>query len=308
MKIDRLLSIVVMLLNRKKVTAKELSEKFEVSLRTIYRDIDSINAAGIPIIPYQGYNGGYCIMENYTVSKQLLTLEDMIAILSSLKSINHTFTNSNVSNAIDKIESVVPNDRAETIKRHLEQYAVDILPWGVSDKHKNAIATVSSAIGQNLCIEFTYVKQGGVESKRTVEPMTIVFKGYGWYLFAYCQIKSDYRVFKIARMDDIIITNNQFTRRAVSYENYFDFSNEKLVTLVLKVKKEMKERLFESFERDQITVLDENNLIVTVDFPETPWVYTYLLGYGSYVEVLEPSHIRKDLQREIEKMNRIYKK
>ncbi len=307
MKIDRLLSIVVLLLNRRKITAKELSEKFEVSLRTIYRDIDSINASGIPVIPYQGYQGGYCIMDNYKLSKQLLTLDDMIAILSSLNSINDAFTNKKLENAIDKITSVVPENRAEKVERHLEQFAIDVLPWGVSEKNKETIGLMNQAIESSQIIQFDYCNQKGEITNRSIEPMTIVFKGYGWYLFGYCLEKKDFRVFKIARMKEILLCDKHFERKKVSYQGYFSFDSGSPVLLKLLFKKSSKNRIYESFEHDQISVLENGDFIITIEFPDTPWIYTFLLGYGSEVEVLEPLYIRERLIEEIKKMTFLYK-
>lgn len=111
MKIERLLSIILMLINRPQLTARELSEKFEVSIRTIYRDIETIIAAGIPVVSWQGKKGGFCLMENYRVDRQLLTLSDITSILTALKGINTTLEDDNIADTIEKIESLVPHDK-----------------------------------------------------------------------------------------------------------------------------------------------------------------------------------------------------
>lgn len=132
-----MLTITIMLLNRERISAKELADKFEISVRTVYRDIEAINLAGIPIISYSGNNGGFGIMENYKIDRQLLTLNDMTAILSALKGVNTTLEDRELDSAIEKIKSLLPRDRAFEMDQRSEQIIFDILPWGPGSRQKN---------------------------------------------------------------------------------------------------------------------------------------------------------------------------
>ncbi len=130
MKINRLLAIVVMLLNREKISASELAEKFEVSVRTIYRDIEAINLAGIPIVSQVGNNGGFYIIDNYKINHQLLTLEDMISIIEALKNMNRLLEDKSIDVAIEKVKNIVPKEKKDVFDLHFDQMFIDILPWG----------------------------------------------------------------------------------------------------------------------------------------------------------------------------------
>ncbi|RUM36698.1 MAG: YafY family transcriptional regulator, partial [Desulfobulbus sp.] len=149
MKLDRLLSIVIMLLNRQRVQAKDLADHFEVSTRTIYRDIEAINRAGIPVVTHQGNKGGLGIIDSYKLDRQVLTLQDMVTMLSVLKGVNSTFKDRQINNAIEKIHALVPEHKQEFVKNHVDQIVIDVMPWGSSLKHKEKMMTLQQAIAKN---------------------------------------------------------------------------------------------------------------------------------------------------------------
>jgi predicted DNA-binding transcriptional regulator YafY len=161
MRIDRLLSITVMLLNRDRIPARELAKKFEVSVRTIYRDIDAINLAGIPIISYPGNNGGFGIMENYRIDRQVLSMPDILAVLTALKGINAALDNRELDNAISKISSIVPREKNACIRNHGEQLVIDILPWGYGKKEKQKLQVINSAVSNFHFLTFEYTNAQG---------------------------------------------------------------------------------------------------------------------------------------------------
>jgi predicted DNA-binding transcriptional regulator YafY len=308
MRIDRMLSIIVILLNKNRVSAKELSEKFEVSVRTIYRDIDAINLAGIPVISYSGNNGGFGIMDTFKMDRQLFSVKDMLNVLSALKGMNTALADKELDSAIEKISSLVPREKSEEMKLHLEQIVIDILPWGFTQKQKDYLRLLNQAIGDSKLVNFSYQNTKGEKSSRTVEPMTLMFKGYAWYLFAFCLLKNDYRFFRISRMKNPKILNQDFTRRKNSYQNFIfaDPQKNKMVNLVLKYSAEIRQKIEEYFDDDSIIYQEDGDLIVKVTFPEDEWVYSFILSYGEYVEVLEPPHLRKIIQDRLIKTINIY--
>jgi predicted DNA-binding transcriptional regulator YafY len=220
MRIDRMLSITVMLLNRERIPAKELADKFEVSVRTIYRDIDAINMAGIPIVSYQGNSGGFGIMPNYKLERQLLTFDSMVSILSALKGVNQTLGDESIDGAIEKITSLVPKEKADDLHSMTERIVMDILPWGSSRRQRENLQLVHAAIAANKLVEFDYLSDNGSIVNRSVEPMTLVFKGYAWYLFGYCLVRKDFRLFRLTRMRELAILDDSFNRKNVSYRDY----------------------------------------------------------------------------------------
>jgi predicted DNA-binding transcriptional regulator YafY len=308
MRIDRMLSIIVMLLNKDRVSARELSDKFEVSIRTVYRDIDAINLAGIPIVSYSGNNGGFGIMDTFKMDRQLFSVKDMLNVLSALKGINTALEDKELDSAIEKISSLVPREKSEEMKLHLEQIVIDILPWGFTEKQKEYLRLIHNAIGNSRLVSFSYQNSKGEKSTRTIEPMTLMFKGYAWYLFGFCLLKNDYRFFRISRMKTPKILNQEYKRRATSYHKFIfaDTQKSKIVDLVLRFSPEVKQKIEDYFDEDSITHLKSGDLIVKVSFPEDEWVYSFILSYGEFVEIIEPHHIRNIIQDKIKNMNLVY--
>ena len=309
MRIDRLLAITVMLLNRDRISARELADKFEVSIRTVYRDIEAINMAGIPIISYPGNNGGFGIMENYKLDSQLLTLKDMVSILSALKGVNLALEDQELDTAIDKISALVPKDKSDDLKLYLEQVVIDIMPWGYGKKQKDKLKVIHRSLVDNKLISFTYRNTRGEKADRTVEPMTLLHKGYGWYLFAFCHLKQDYRLFRLSRITDITESETSFTRKDVSYKNYVqgDETDIPEIPVTLKFSPRIRYRVEDYFDADDITYLNDGHLIVKVLFPEDTWVYSTILSYGEDIEVIDPPHIRDIIAKKAEKIVSIYK-
>ena len=310
MRIDRMLSIIIMMLNRDRISAKELAEKFEVSVRTIYRDIEAINLSGIPVISYPGNTGGFGIMENYRIDRQVLSLKDMLSILSALRNISNTLEFTELDNAIEKIDSLIPKQAASSSDIFEEQFVIDVLPWGYGKKRKKLLQTIQKAIQNHIILEFSYRNTKGETTDRLVEPLTTIFKGYAWYLFAYCRLRENFRLFRLTRIRNLKITDKKFSRKNATYKNYINPTNPepaKIVHMVLKFSSKIKTRVEDFFGEDHITENPEGYLIVKVSFPEDDWVYSFLLSYGEYLEVLKPPHIREIIKKKLKKLNTIYK-
>ncbi len=199
MKLYRLLSIVILLLNRERVSAAEFAEYFEVSQRTIYRDIETICQAGIPIIAYQGVNGGFGIMDNYVLDKYLLTPGEISSIVTALKGVTATLEDQHLMDVIEKILALIPDKDKEKLQNQ-EHIILDFHPWGTSKAERNKVNQLKRAIESIQIASFSYTNAQGINLNRQVEPMVLVLRGYSWYLFGYCLLKNDYRLFKLARM------------------------------------------------------------------------------------------------------------
>jgi predicted DNA-binding transcriptional regulator YafY len=308
MRIDRMLSIVILLLNKPRISARELSDRFEVSVRTIYRDIDAINLAGIPIVSYSGNTGGFGIMENYKLDRQLLSLDDMKSILTALKGINSTLEDRYLTSAIDKITTLVPDDKAEEMRLHGEDVIIDILPWAYTESQKIMIKSANRAIKENLLIDIDYRNLKGERYLRTIEPMSLVFKGYSWYIFGYCTYKKDYRIFRISRIYSLEPSNVKFERRNYSYFDFFteDSPEKNNVKIKLRFFPEIKEKVVENFDYGKIEYLEDGSMVIESFMPEDNWVYSFILSFGEFVEVLEPVHIRDIIREKAKKIIGIY--
>lgn len=308
MRIDRLLSITVMMLNRDRITARELAEKFEVSVRTIYRDLDALLLAGIPVLSYPGNEGGYGLMENYKLSRQLLSIEEMLSILSSLQSINVSLEDKKYDSAMEKIKSLVPGDRREEVSRHMERMIIDFVPWGGNIRQKSNLTAIHKAVTGSRIIEFSYTNNAGIRTKRKAEPMTLFFRGYGWYLFAYCLLKNDYRVFRLARIRDLITLPDGFTRREKSYRDYTapDFEAGEKVELVIRFSNEIRPWVEDTFEDGDIIDSGDTHFTARTEVGKSEGIYPWIFSFGEHAEVLEPEEIRREILEISEKILKKY--
>lgn len=310
MKIDRLLGIIVTLLNKKRISARELADKYEVTTRTIYRDMESINAAGIPIISYQGINGGWGIMENYRLDKQVLSFEDMSSLIITLTGVNKSISNKNIDSIIQKITSLIPSDKNDLLRKQEEEFAIDINSWvPVSQIEIKLFKEIQSAISDKFLINFYYDNLQNEVTNRTIEPMTLIFKGYAWYLFAYCRLKNDFRIFKLSRIQDLKIINEHFIRKKETYESHVGFISDKtkLLEVELKFKPELKNKVSEYFRNFMSISAEDGSIYIKIKLPSDEWIYGMILSYGDGVEVLSPAEIRSEIYARITKMERLYK-
>lgn len=308
MKIDRLLSITLMLINRPMVTARELSEKYDVTIRTIYRDIEAIIAAGIPVVAYQGKQGGFCLMDNYRIDRQLLTLNDMTSILLALKGLNTALNNEFVSDAIEKIESIVPDDKRIIVNQHFDDMVIDLSCWGEPKAQKDRISIISSAVTEKKLLSFRYRNLRGEELLRTIEPMTLILKMNYWYVYGYCRDRDDYRLFRVSRMLDCTSLDTTFVKKNRLFDEKEFFNNQtNVIKIRLKFSLVAKSKVEEFFADHYVETLSDGSIIVEVDFPEDEWVYSTLLSYGETVEVLSPPHLRQLIKEKLKKAYNLYK-
>jgi len=308
MKLDRLLSIVIMLLNRQRVQARDLADHFNVSVRTIYRDIDAINRAGIPIVTHQGHNGGLGIVDNYKIDRQVLTLQDMVSMLSVLKGINSTFKDRQINDAIEKIHALVPENKQDYVRSHVDQIVIDIMPWGMNNWQKDRMLLFQQAIADSCLVKFSYHDSNGTRSQRTVEPLTLIFKATAWYIFAYCRLRNDFRFFKLTRIDNIETLEETFTRKSVDYKKYDRMysGSVKMIQLVIRFSKKIRHNVEDYFEKSCLEYLNNGDITATFELPDNDWVLSYLLSLGEHAEVLKPQRIRHILQEKATKIATLY--
>lgn len=310
MKLDRLLGIVVILLSKPRVPAKELAETFEVSVRTIYRDIETINLAGIPIITYQGTNGGIGIAEGYKLDRNLLTNNELAAIVSALKSINATYSDVEHQILLQKLQSTVPQSHWESFNSKIQQIFIDLSPWGIDSKQKEKMEQLKRAIEETRVVTFHYRNVKGEKAIREVEPHTLVLKGQRWYLYAFCQARQAFRLFKLARITDPVILDMRFDRREVDLEQ-LPWEREwrtpsEPVRVVLCFAKDFRNMAEEIFGVEMVRFDDEERCIIEVDYPDDNWLYGFILSFGDSVEVLSPQSLRLRIREIAARVVQIY--
>jgi len=308
MKMDRLLSITMLLLDKKRIGAKELAEKFEVSPRTIYRDIDTLNLAGIPIRSTSGVGGGFEIMENYKMDKKVFSAADLSAILTSLTGFSNMMQGKELASALAKVKSFIPADRAKEIETKINQFDLDLSPWLGNRNIQRYIETTKTALQENRLLTFDYSDQHGNSTSRMIEPYQLVLKNSQWYLQGYCLNRNDFRLFKVNRMTNLQIKKEQFSPRQYQ-KPQLDFTNmlDTLQTNIkLRIHREVMDMVLDycSFEH----FIPDGNEHYLVDFPfiENDYYYNVLFSFGNKCECLEPSHVRTEMKRKIKEIAALY--
>ena len=296
MQINRLFEIVYILLERKTITAKELAERFEVSTRTIYRDIEILSQAKIPVYANKGNGGGIGLLEDYVLDKSMLSEEEQNQILFALQSMEK-ISNQDEKNILEKMSSIFNKSKTNWID-------VDFSDWGINGEQDQTFNLIRNAILKHNVIEFVYYNSYGEEKKRQAEPLQIYFKDKSWYLKAYCRLKQDYRLFKISRMKDIKLLNETFERELPQIkENKFDY---KTIQLELEISKDMSYRVYDEFKMEDIIKNKNGDFIVKVEFPENDWVYGYILSFGENVKVLSPGYVKSIIKEKLQKSLKNY--
>lgn len=309
MRIDRMLAIVVILLNRRQITAKDLAERFEVGLRTIYRDIEAINLAGIPVVSNQGFGGGYSIPDNFKLNRHYLSISDMRSILAALKGVNAAFDDDEMALVLEKIQGLLPEEERADIGLESETIVIDAVTWDNSKRYSRKIQTLYEKIKNRQLIAIAYLDSNGRATQRQVEPMTLVFKGYAWYLYAFCLKRNDVRLFKLSRIKRISALPQMFTRRDLSYSEV-EKSWEETGQMAVEIKfaGELKHIVEEYFEQAIITEGKDGSLRVKTTVPTGPWLEGMILSFGEHAELISPNALRAELLRKIDKMRSIYRK
>ncbi len=299
-KLARLMEITTLLLNRRTVTARELAERFGISVRTIYRDVEELAAAGIPVYMSKGNGGGISLLENYILSKTLLSEQESGNILLALKTLQAT-QYPEIEKIFEKLTAVFKNTQAN------DWVDIDLMHWGSSPNEKNKFSDIKQAIINKQVISFEYVNTNGERSSRAVEPLKLFYKGSSWYLVGFCRKRGSHRLFRISRIKNVRVTSEVFSAKDIpDWEQDGLEKPPSLISIKLRFSDKVLNRLYDEFDESQITKKADGALEVVVKWPEDEWLYGYILSYGSFVEVLEPSHIRSNIIKRTRETLKIY--
>ncbi len=291
---NRLFEIVYILMQKRKTTAKELADRFEVSTRTIYRDIEILSTANIPIYASKGKDGGIGLLDEYVLNKTILSEEEQNQILFALQGMKKV-KGQDEKDILEKLSILFNKKINDWIK-------IDFSNWGNIQEER--FDMIKSAILNKQLVQFTYYNSNGEESKRTVEPLQIWFKDKSWYLVSYCKLKQDYRIFKIARIKEVKILQEHFERELPKEDN--EKYNFKIIELELEISKAMTYRVYDEFESKEITKKEEGNFIIKVKYPENEWIYGYILSFGEHIKVLSPIKAKNIIKDKLEKTLKNY--
>ncbi|MDD3415278.1 MAG: YafY family protein [Lachnospiraceae bacterium] len=300
MKIDRLIGILSILLQRETVTAPYLAGQFEVSRRTINRDIENLCKAGIPIVTKQGVNGGISIMDNYKLERTLLTngeMQDILAGLRSLDSINGT-------NRYGQLMEKLAAGTSDFMTGN-QSILIDLSSW-YKESLAPKIELLRNAIDYCREVNFRYYAPGG-ESGRCIKPYYLIFRWSSWYVWGWCLAKADFRLFKLNRMDNLVLSETVFTKESVPLP---DLSNERIFPGGIRVKALFhagcKWRLVEEFGPHSFEEQEDGKLLFQTDYTDKENLITWILTFQGQAELLEPEEIRYEIKQIIEKMKERY--
>ena len=293
MKIDRLFQIVYILLEKKNVTAKMLSEHFEVSQRTIYRDIDILSQCGVPLYTTKGKGGGIALLENFILDKSTMTEQEQNQILMALQSMPKG-GKEDIGQTLKKYSSFFKKSNENWIQ-------VDFSQWG--EQREFVFDVLKQAIINKNVISFVYYNSNGEKTQRKAEPYQLWFKGRNWYIKAYCRSKQDLRLFK---MRDVNVTEEVFD---TIWQNKEQKINENIfedITIILEIDSAVAYRVYDEFEIEQIEKKQNGNFCVKMNCIENSWVYDYIISWGEYAVVKEPLSVRKNVEQKIKNMIKKY--
>lgn len=297
MKDNRLFRILYYILEKEKVTANELADKFEVSVRTIYRDIDSISSVGVPIFTTQGKGGGIKIDNEFILNKSLFDTnekEQIIAALQGLEKTNEAYK----SELITKLSALFKIKNSNWIE-------IDFTSWGSNNTYQDLFNALKTTIINKNIISFSYNSSKGEKINRKVKPIRLLFKEQDWYLYAFCLLRNDFRYFKLSRMKDLEVL-------AINYEDNFEnavlkkeLKYENIVNIKLKFGKSVAFRVYDEFN-EAIEEDEKGNLYVEIKIPNNYKLYNYIFSFGSNVEILEPKEIRNQFKNMINEIAKKY--
>lgn len=297
MKDNRLFRILYYILEKEKVTANELADKFEVSVRTIYRDIDSISSVGVPIFTTQGKGGGIKIDNEYILNKSLFDAnekEQIIAALQGLEKTNKVYK----SELITKLSALFKIKNSNWIE-------IDFTSWESNNTYQDLFNTLKIAIINKNIISFSYISSKAEKINRRVKPIRLLFKEQDWYLYAFCLLRNDFRYFKLSRIKDLEVL-------AINYEDNFEnavlkkeIKYENIVNIKLKFDKSVAFRVYDEFN-EAIVEDEKGNLYVEMKISNNYKLYNYIFSFGANVEILEPKEIRTQFKNMINKIAKKY--
>lgn len=296
MQINRLFEMIYLLLNQETITAGALANHFEVSTRTIYRDVELLSSAGIPIYMTKGRGGGISLLPDFVLNKTLLTNREKADILSALHAVE-AVSLEQTNTAVQKLSSLFGRSQSDWVE-------VDFSGWANADEEAKVFTTLKAAILGKQAVEFLYYSGEG-SLQRVVEPMKLCFKGQGWYLYAYCRVRSNFRFFKLRRIKELMVLPELFDRQTP--KKIFDgkeIFEDDFVTIMLKISKEMTYRVYDEFP--EYEKLPDGGFFVKLTMPRGEWVYHYLASFGQHCQVIAPQDIRLQIKNTLQETLKQY--
>ncbi|CAH1197223.1 YafY family protein [Paenibacillus sp. JJ-223] len=281
-KAERLISIIMILLKKDIVSSKELAQLFNVSKRTILRDMETLSLSNIPIYSVNGVHGGYGLMEEYKVDKRLLNSSDLENILTALSGLEQILISEEVGVTIKKIEAMV-NPLSPKGSIQLSFY-----DWEGRSEIRQTLKICQEAIAKRRLVSFDYMDKNGAKTQRIIEPVQLHFSEMSWYLKGFCLQRMQYRTFKLSRIDHLDLDKKTFNPRDDSLEQEREADHPQLVAVKALISPGIKDHFIERYGRKSIEDYSSELFLATIAVPQNSIGFQFLAGFGTNLEIVEP--------------------
>ncbi|MGH0871798.1 helix-turn-helix transcriptional regulator [Bacillus toyonensis] len=302
MKLERLLSIIYKLLNHEVLSASMLAEEFQVSQKTIYRDIDVICAAGFPVVSYQGSNGGYGMMDGYKMDKSLLGSYDVNSLVTVLRSLSTVFEDKRAQGTIERLQTIGPDHHVTSLSVDLETHRTE----------PDTLRQLRTSITQQNLVRFDYINAKNERTTRDMEPLKLHFKYRNWYIYGFCRTRRDYREFRLSRLMNLYVTQETFQPHhevpgevALSSKGW----QNQLEDVVIRVGKETLAEAMDQFHQVDKQFHADGSMTMRIPVYKplrARWLWSILLSFGSGAEILEPLELRGILKEQLQNALKLY--
>lgn len=294
---SRLFKILYYLLDKGYATAPELAGRFEVSVRTIYRDIDALSSAGIPVYAEPGRKGGIHLLGDFVLDKIIISRQEKQEILSALQGLSAVSGESG-EDTLEKLSALFHVHSVNWLE-------ADFSRWGDKSQDNGKFQLLKTAVIHNRCLKILYADSYGKTTERTVWPLKLFYKSRDWYLKSYCPAKQDFRLFRINRILRWELLDEQFT--PMSFPETGSLPPDTCRRIILNFPGEMAYRVYDEFDINQIQLQKDGSLTVSAHMPEDDWLIGFLLSFGTRVEIIEPLSLKKAVAEKVKEMYEKYK-
>lgn len=301
MKYQIMIDIMMTLLSRRKLTAQDIADKYDISPRSVYRYVEELNVCGVPVDIARGRYGGISIADTFRLPSWYFTREEYTATVNALNAMSSQVSDKSVLSALEKLQSQQKNDKRENVCGNI---IVDGGTWGDSKKFSDKMRVCETAVNEKKCLHIDYISREGEHSRRVIDPYVLIFKQNVWYVYAFCHTKQTFRTFKIGRIKQASFTGETFERKEVTRDEInlnFYYNSVKMVDVTLEIEKATLPDAEDWLGMDNIEPYG-NNFIARITAPDDGGLVNQILSYGGCVKVLEPEDLRQKVENAAKKI------
>ncbi len=296
MKYQIMIKMLMLLTSRRKVTAGEIADRFEISVRSVYRYVEELNVAGVPIDVVRGRSGGIYIADTFKLPSGYFTRGEYAATINALTAMSSTMNDGDIISALEKLQRQQKADKRELSV--CGNIIVDGGAWADLGKFPQKMKVCEQAVKESQCLEIDYISRDGEHSRRVIDPYVLILKQNVWYIYAFCHTRQDFRTFKIGRIKGARFTGRPFVKKEITRDEIplnFEYTSEQLIPVTLEIKKDALADVEEWLGVDNIEPRG-NGLVATVSLPDDEMLVDKILGYGGKVKVLSPLPLKEKVR------------